>query len=698
MKQLKQKLLFLLGITLSIVCNAQEDNSLEYRWIQGEWKNTVYGDILDIDAEGLRFIKNALVFDDEEELPDSYERPRNINDLTGMILRYEKVPFQLGYYQDTLGEMNCLALLFEYRMESYPFEMEHTFLGLDVENKLLYYLNQNGEKVYLDKFSNYTFEEQIALELKEKQEELPSKIASNQFAWMHGQWELVDMFNRGVNIDDDSIIYHDHESDYTEKHPIKLQYKWNEFVREVELVLDLEPYEIGVSEKGHYLYEYYDFDQPIYFDKVSDYTQEEQAAIAEKEENERRAAERKRIITKHSIWTGVGIVALVLLFFLVKWIRKQMPRVKASMKNASEKAKQRTKIMSEKAKASKEKVVPIVKASVKEASEKTKQQAMMMAEKAKASTERMIDKSKELARKGKDVGEQSFEKVKMAVKDNADNNQGEKPYTPWLILLLGVYLIFFFDIYIGLLLLIPAVTYLILKKVKPEKAEQLVANIKKKLQPITTKPMLKHGLIALLAGVVVLRTLGIIPGCIIIGLSVVFLALVKFAPAIAQKIDDGCVGIIDKLNLGKIWQNNWVKVAVFALLLLVPILGVRPGQSVYGIAQSDETATFKGGEGSYRGGKGSYSSGNSEVNPNDLYSDWRECINLQIQEIQVGVMTGPGLVVRNICAHKIREVTIVMQSGYVSEKYYFSDIKPGEVKTRPLQLPDAHLADVKIRF
>ena len=105
-------------------------------------------------------------------------------------------------------------------------------------------------------------------------------------------------------------------------------------------------------------------------------------------------------------------------------------------------------------------------------------------------------------------------------------------------------------------------------------------------------------------------------------------------------------------------------------------------------------------------GKGSYSGGNSssnskqqeDVDPYDLYSDWSECIDLQIQEIQVGMMTGPGIVVENICGHKIKQVQIVAQSGYYSENYNFHDLQPGEVKTKPLQLPDATITDIKIEF
>lgn len=108
-------------------------------------------------------------------------------------------------------------------------------------------------------------------------------------------------------------------------------------------------------------------------------------------------------------------------------------------------------------------------------------------------------------------------------------------------------------------------------------------------------------------------------------------------------------------------------------------------------------------EGSGRSNSNSSSSNSKyqqeeDVDPYDLYSDWSECIDLQIQEIQVGMMTGPGIVVENICAHKIKQVQIVAQSGFYSENYNFYDLQPGEVKTKPLQLPDATITDIKIEF
>ena len=108
-------------------------------------------------------------------------------------------------------------------------------------------------------------------------------------------------------------------------------------------------------------------------------------------------------------------------------------------------------------------------------------------------------------------------------------------------------------------------------------------------------------------------------------------------------------------------------------------------------------------EGNSNSNSSNRSSSNSEqqqkeVDPYELYSDWSECIDLQIQEIQVGMMTGPGIVVENICGHKIKQVQIVAQSGYYSENYNFHDLQPGEVKTKPLQLPDATITDIKIEF
>lgn len=629
-------ILLLFSASITNVCLGQDATIENYKWLQGEWRNSVYGDVLDVSRESLQFLKNGLVFDNEEDYPD-YERPENINDLMGYMRSIDKVPYQLGYFYDTLSGESYLALLFDHQAETYPFETKQIWLGIDAANHLLFYLNQNGDKVFLDKFSDHTFEEQLALELKEKQEQLPAEIAANQFDWLHGQWKLDFMFNRIMNIDGDSIKVDEGEYDETtnqfkvsrsEKQPINLQYKINSFTNEVELAMMLSPYEIFVDKENQSIYSYYDFDQPIGFEKVSQLTQDEQLAIAQKEEAERQAAYRKGQIIRYSVWAALGVVGIVLLLLLVRWIKKLMPKIKASALKVTDSAKEKAKEMSEIAKESKDK---------------------------------LVDKSKELMEKGKTVGEQSFERIKTVVEEKGYDTTQKKSFTPWLISLLGVYSIIFFDIYIGLLLLIPSIIYLILRRVNPDKAEQLVGNIKGKLQPITSKPMLKHGMVALLAGIVFLRTLGMIPGLIVIGLSVVFLALVKFAPNIAQKIDDGCIGISNKLKLGKIWQNNWVKVAVFALLLLIPILGVRPGQSVYGIAQSDKkeikSSTTKGG------------------NSNHIHS--RSCVKVRFEKDPLG---GRHVMVKNVCSHTIKKVTV--------EVYIHGDVPSYHNRTREVYLYD----------
>ena len=566
----KYSFAILLGLTVIItnICLGQDATIESQKWIIGRWENAKYGDILNVSQDSLRFLKNGLVFSKEEEEDWSwdYPKPESINDLEDFFVNRRKVPFEYGYHFDSIQGQEMLSLAFDYETDVYPFDKIKTHLYLDSSNKQVYYYLEDGTKVVLDKTSDLISENQLLADFEEKEQQLSQELASNGYGWLHGQWKQNIYGDIAIiNIDSTSISYAkgfeeqgNIEIDATNQFPFEL----HNVIESNTIRLALIPNTVYVDKEQQSLYSFYDFDQRIDFTKVSEYTEKEQLAIAQKEEAERQAAYKKSQIIKYSIWAATGVIGVVLLLLLVRWIKKLMPKIKASALKAKDNAKEKAKEVPEKAKESKDK---------------------------------LVDKSKELMEKGKTVGEHSFERIKTAVEENGDDATGKKPFTPWLVSLLGVYSIVFFDIYIGLLLLIPAVIYLILKKVNPEKAEQLMDNIKQKLQPITSKPMLKHGFIALLVGIVVLRTLGIIPGWIIIGLSAAFLALTKFAPTFAQKIDDGCIGISDKLKLGEIWQNNWVKVAVFALLLLIPILGVRPGQSVYAIAQMESSSNINKG-------------------------------------------------------------------------------------------------------
>jgi len=627
-------ILFALAIIISNVCLGQDATIESQKWIIGRWENAKYGDILDISNDSLRFLKNGLVFskEDEEEWLWDYPKPENIGDLEVFFSNREKVPFEIGYHLDSQQGQEILSLAFDYEMDTYPFDKIKTYLFLNTDNNQLYYFFEDGTKVVLDKTSDLISENQLLADFEEKEQQLSQELASNGYGWLHGQWKQNIYGDIAIiNIDSTSISYAkgfeeqgNIEIDATNQFPFEL----HNVIESNTIRLALIPNTVYVDKEQQSLYSFYDFDQRIDFTKVSEYTEQEQLAIAQKGEAERQAAYKKSQIIKYSIWAATGVIGVVLLLLLVRWIKKLMPKIKASALKAKDNAKEKAKEVSEKAKESKDK---------------------------------LVDKSKELMEKGKTVGEHSFERIKTAVEENGDDATGKKPFTPWLVSLLGVYSIVFFDIYIGLLLLIPAVIYLILKKVNPEKAEQLMDNIKQKLQPITSKPMLKHGFIALLVGIVVLRTLGIIPGWIIIGLSAAFLALTKFAPTFAQKIDDGCIGISDKLKLGEIWQNNWVKVAVFALLLLIPILGVRPGQSVYSIAQSEQKTTSTSTQ------KGRNSTNSGHIHDSSCVKYWSE-----------SGFGGKIVMVKNVCPQKIKieKVTIGV--------HIYGDIPPYVKREREL--------------
>jgi len=627
-KQIINAILLGFVILITNICLGQDATIESQKWIIGRWENAKYGDILNVSQDSLRFLKNGLVFSKEEEEDWSwdYPKPESIYDLEDFFVNRGKVPFELGYHFDSIQGQEMLSLMFDYEMDTYPFDKIKTYLFLNTDNNQLYYFFEDGTKVVLEKTSDLSSEKQLLADFEEKEKQLALDLASNDYGWLHGQWKQNIYGDIAIlNIDSTSISY---AKGFEEQENIEIE-ATNQFPFELHYVMEsntirlaLIPNTVYVDKEQQSLYSFYDFDQRIDFTKVSEYIEQEQLAIAQKEEADRQAAYRKSQIIKYSIWAAIGVVGIVLLLLLVRWIRKLMPKIKASALKAKDNAKEKAKEVSEKAKESKDK---------------------------------LIDKSKELMERGKVDSEQ----IKTAVEEKGDDAIGKKPFTPWLVSLLGVYSIVFFDIYIGLLLLIPAVIYLILKKVNPEKAEQLVDNIKQKLQPITSKPMLKHGLIALLAGIVVLRTLGIIPGWIIVGLSIVFLVLTKFAPAVAQKIDDGSVGICDKLKLGKIWQNNWVKVAVFALLLLIPILGVRPGQSVYSTAQSEQRTTSTSSQ------KGGNSMSSGHIHNSSCVEVWSE-----------SSFGGADVMVKNVCSQNIEKVTIGV--------HIYGDVPPFEKREREL--------------
>ena len=151
---MKKALIVLLSFALSIAalsCGQQhgknnkemEKNSAEDdAWFQGEWKNDVYGDIVDIyPDDSIRFLKNGLVFskEDEEDWMWDFPKPETIDDLDGNILSRKKFLFKIGSWHESFAHGDIEALLFEYEADEYPFDTISTYLGIDRKKKQLYY-------------------------------------------------------------------------------------------------------------------------------------------------------------------------------------------------------------------------------------------------------------------------------------------------------------------------------------------------------------------------------------------------------------------------------------------------------------------------------------------------------------------------------------------------------------------------------
>ena len=268
-----------------------EADATGYEWLQGEWKNAVYGDIVAIYSDdSIRFLKNGLVFSEEDEADWmwDYPKPETIDDLDGSFLSYDKFPYEIGnWYEMNKGE-NIEALLFNYLTGEYPFEPISTYLGIDKERKQLYYYSDSGEKVFLTKTSEQVYDEHQ--DVLKRNENLSKEIAMHEFDWLRGYWDFdYDITPHiVVNIDDDSVKVEIGDNDettgrfvanslQTQKNPLDLQYQINEFTHKVDLAL--VPLDIYVDKESRSLYTYYDFDQRFDFEHVSERTQDEQPSI-----------------------------------------------------------------------------------------------------------------------------------------------------------------------------------------------------------------------------------------------------------------------------------------------------------------------------------------------------------------------------------------------------------------------------------
>lgn len=151
----------------------------------------------------------------------------------------------------------------------------------------------------------------------------------------------------------------------------------------------------------------------------------------------------------------------------------------------------------------------------------------------------------------------------------------------WL-LIIGVYFILFLSITIGLIILIPTIAYLIIKKNNPEKAERLLSSCSSLLSPITSRPQLKRGLVLLLIGFLVYRLISPIIGLILILFAIFYLISSKFAKNISERIDRFFSSASSLVK--NTWDKTYVKVITCLVLIVLPFFNNTPTHSIATIA------------------------------------------------------------------------------------------------------------------
>ena len=177
-----------------------------YPWLHGEWRNGVYGDVLDIGYNGVKFVKNGLDHGDDMEESDS--RPLTINDLCNQLPYLEEYPFQLNYAGKGNDGTPNLSLVFNYK-PYYSAPEETANINLDTENRLLYYVDNNGKKIFLDKYSDQTFEEKWNQALEKANQELSEDLANHSYDWLYGTW--LDEWEHPVVVTKDKVYYDSQE-------------------------------------------------------------------------------------------------------------------------------------------------------------------------------------------------------------------------------------------------------------------------------------------------------------------------------------------------------------------------------------------------------------------------------------------------------------------------------------------------------
>lgn len=165
---------------------------------------------------------------------------------------------------------------------------------------------------------------------------------------------------------------------------------------------------------------------------------------------------------------------------------------------------------------------------------------------------------------------ESIECLNNKIRNRKNSNEQPQKFsiTSWMVAVMGVYIFIFWDIVVGLLLLVFTLIYIIVKKAAPVKVEQIAESCKKKLNPITSKPMLAKGLTWLVVGALICRIFSGFIGFLIIVCSIIFLALIKLAPSVCGKVYGFYEEVSNKVGLW--WSKRWVKVVLGVCFIALP--------------------------------------------------------------------------------------------------------------------------------
>ena len=201
-----------------------------------------------------------------------YERPTSVDALEDYLVNAEKVPFELNHVNNTNDAVASVTMEFDRVVETYPeVKKERVVIGLDKDNQLLYYTDQNGKKVFLDKYSNNTFEEKWNLELEKARKQLTEDLANHRYDWIYGTWRS-DMLDKTVVISKDYVC---DVNDPSRKQPFNLEYVLEDPYNEsLDYGLYLNLNGIPVEPGNRFLYFADEFGYFPY-DKLSDETDPE---------------------------------------------------------------------------------------------------------------------------------------------------------------------------------------------------------------------------------------------------------------------------------------------------------------------------------------------------------------------------------------------------------------------------------------